>query len=171
MIKRNDFIWHPDDAHQLIGQQVWMFNTLDGEDAEKRVLEGIGSHSSLPFRSGAHFSRFIAEVKEHQDSSPKGIEIQRKGKITVPILESIQNDLKGVKLLSLKHERYGLGVEVKLPEEIEEYFTEVLKNLVKEGFRNRCSCTISFHRHMGLSVVIEGGQLSSSLSIHSEGPC
>ena len=91
--------------------------------------------------------------------------------ITVPILESIQNDLKGAKVLSIKHERYGLGVEVKLPAEVEEYFTEVLQNLVKEGFRNRCSCTISFHRRMGLSVVIEGGQLSSCLSIHSEEPC
>ena len=90
---------------------------------------------------------------------------------TAPILNSIQEDLKGAKIISIKHERYGLGVEVNLPEGIEEYFTEVLKNLVKEGFRNRCSCTISFHRQMGLSVVIEGGQLSFSLSIHSEGPC
>ena len=81
--------------------------------------------------------------------------------LTVPILDSIQEDLVGAKVLAIKHEQRGLGVEVKLPEEIEDYFKHMLKNLTKQSWRNSSSCTIRFHSEKGITVVIEGGFLGN----------
>lgn len=162
MIKRKDFIWHPDDAQELIGTEVWMFCHLDGEDAEKHVLEEIGAHSTLPFRSGDEFFRFIATIKEPQGDD--GDEATKRNvNITIPVLDSIQEDLFGAKVLAITHEQKGLGVEVKLPQRIEDYFKPMLMNLTDQTWSSSSSCTIHFDCETGLTVTIEGGQLDGDL--------